>query len=325
MVITKKRLITATFLVFCIFLTSFLVLALTQKIIIDIPGSYIMNGKNISVLGISKDAVNVDVDGVLDRVEKDRTKTINGMIVHVIGYSSAPAKAILNLTVNIICGNGKCEEGESNLICCTDCGCFSAKETCIGNRCVENITNIKAKHECYTDADCRENDSCSASVCYTKEYPNKCINKEITACTSGDNCCPKECDTPEDKDCATVDKCKTDKDCDDGDLCTSETCEGTPKRCNYKKQQGCTLENQCFPDGSINNGQFCLASTGEWKAQKVEKAECAEDYECLSLKCSRKKCGAQKISIMPKIIVMLLILTVIIIVAYFLLIMKKED
>ena len=269
-----------------------------QKIIIDIPGSFIMNGKNISVLGSGSDSVSVDVDGVLENVMQDfitnESTFVNGVYVHIIALSRSPQRAVLNITVLINCGNNVCESGEDFTICCADCGCSTSNQVCSSNRCIENINKPNAKHQCYTDADCADTSACTVEKCDTTEFPNRCIRTDISACVAGDGCCPKLCDTDQDADCTEIDKCESDADCVDSESCTQETCQGTPKRCQYTHQEGCTYENACIIKGTVKEGKFCEGKSHEWMSQKVDNQACGEDFECIAGICSNDLCGQSK-------------------------------
>lgn len=269
--------------------------SINQKVIIDVPGSFVMNGKNISVLGTSADSISVDVDGVVKSVEQDKitnlSKFVNGVYIQIIALSKTPTRVILNVTVNINCGNNVCEIGEDFTICCADCGCSTGYQTCSSNRCIENVTKEGSKNQCYVDADCDDKNTCTTERCDTSEYPNKCARTDVTACVAGDKCCPKSCDTDKDADCANMDKCDTDADCLDNEACTQETCTGTPKRCQYTAQEGCTYSNVCIVKGTVKEGKYCEGKSHEWLLQKVDEQTCTEDFECITGICDQGVCG----------------------------------
>ncbi len=320
----SKRVLQIVYALCCL---SFLVLTVSaaqEKVILDIPGNKVLSGKNISVLGIVRDSINVDVDGVTENIKDNRSKMVNGVFIYVVGFSRSPPKAILDITVNIICGDKVCGAGEDQVVCCTDCGCLSSKFACSRNRCIENITSSQANNECNAAADCNDDNSCTIDTCDDANYPSKCVHTAIAVCKAGDACCPEACDTAEDADCKTVDKCQTNKDCEDNDACTTHTCSGSPKRCSVSKEVGCSLKEQCVVDGTIDSGKFCVASSGEWLAQKSDEVSCAEDFECLSLVCSWKKCGEQKSSLAPKLFLGVLIILVLVTLLYIFLAIKKQ-
>ena len=276
-------------------LVSSFVAAVNEKVIIDIPGSFVLNGKNISVLGMGQDMISVDIDGVVENVEQDKINNkstfVNGVYIQIIALSKTPTRAVLNITVEISCGDDRCSSGEDYTICCADCGCSSSSLVCSNNRCVENITSVGAKHQCYQDADCNDQNSCTTERCDTSEFPNKCVRADVTACIAGDSCCPKLCDTDQDADCTMVDKCDTEADCIDNEACTQETCAGTPKRCQVSHQEGCTYENACVIKGTVREGRYCEAKSHEWLLQKVDSQSCTENFECITGICDGSQCG----------------------------------
>ena len=277
---------------------SLVVQAATQKIIIDIHGNFVMNGKNISVIGMGTDSISFNIDGVIENVFLDKTNSqstnVNGVHIQIIALSISPAKAVLNVTVNINCGNNACEVGEDFTICCADCGCSTVNQVCVNNRCLENITLAGARNQCYVGADCEDRNSCTTERCDTSEFPNKCVRTDVTACVAGDKCCPKMCDTDQDADCTQVDKCETNANCADSEACTQETCVGTPKRCQYTSQDGCTYENVCIVRGVVKEGKYCEGKSHEWLSQKVDTQLCTEDFECLTAICDSGSCGRSK-------------------------------
>jgi len=306
----------------------FLLLSLgvyAEKKIMTVPGSIVINGKNISTTGFQKDFVNFDVDGVLGTVQRNTTKKVNGVSIYVVGFSRSPARAILEIVVAINCGDKTCSVGEDSAICCTDCGCLDLKKVCSANRCIENITRPGAKNECFKNADCKSEDSCKVVYCDTSAYPNTCKYNAIEACISGDACCPQKCDIPEDTDCANVDKCEINSDCRTDDACATTTCAGTPKRCSSTKEVGCSLNNQCVSEGTIDSGTYCLSATGIWEKQKADTEKCEEDYECASNTCSLKSCGEKgSAKILPIFFIILASLVIIVIIAYIAVASKKR-
>lgn len=311
-------------LLFFFALHATLVIATTQKVILDIPGSAVVNGKNITITGIQGNGVNVDVDGVTEYIVDNQTTLLNGATLYVYGLSRSPPRVIIDITVTIVCGDGACGTGEDSTICCTDCGCLSSSMLCSGNRCIENITRAGAKNECFVDADCTDGDACTTATCDVSAYPNKCVFQQLIACTSNDGCCPKNCDAPEDADCTAVDKCAGTSECDDQNPCTTEICTGAPKRCVITAQQGCPTIGQCLPEGTVNQGRYCLAATNTWMDQKQDRNACKEDYECISLSCTLKKCGEGGRNLFPKVFIGVLALLVIACLYYLYVMVRKE-
>jgi hypothetical protein len=93
----------------------------------------------------------------------------------------------------LVCGDGRCVEGESYLSCCTDCGC-SAGFVCENNNCV-----TAAKDECQTNTQCDDGDAATIDSCTGR--PKTCQHTAITECIEGDGQCPAGCITETDTDC----------------------------------------------------------------------------------------------------------------------------
>ncbi len=253
-----------------------------QKIILSVGNSTIINGKNITLRGISENKANIDVDGVLQSAEYNRTKFINGVKITVLGLASEPPLAILNITIDFVCGDRLCSEFEDNKICCTDCNCTLAGDICIGNRCA------KLEAECINNSDCNDSNPCTENICDKSSYPSQCVYKQITQCISNDTCCPSQCDTPQDSDCALVDKCKEDSECDDKNPCTQDKCQGSPKRCDFLKEEGCPLNDKCIETGTIFEGKYCKEN---WTVQRGINSACENYYECNTGICKNGKCS----------------------------------
>src|SRR3989344_363154 len=146
---------------------------------INKSSSIFLEGKNISVVSISKDtSVLFDVDGSRDKIKNGETKTVSGVsisIADVFGTSST----IVNITINFTCGNLICEPQETPKICCTDCNC-TGSFTCSLNRCLDPL-----KTTCNTNNDCNDNNKCSKDICI-----NGICQYEGNECESNGECNP---------------------------------------------------------------------------------------------------------------------------------------
>lgn len=115
---------------------------------------------------------------------------------------------------------------------------------------------------------CDDGDVCTADRLEgaAAECTAHCLFDAISACVSGDGCCPAACDHASDADCSpdcgnghidpneTCDppsSCPTS--CDDGDNCTSDTTTGSAAncnvRCNHAPVQVCQGGDGCCPAG----------------------------------------------------------------------------
>jgi hypothetical protein len=96
--------------------------------------------------------------------------------------------------------------------------------------------------ECESDDDCDDEDPCTIDSC--SGTPKLCSHTDITACTTGDQCCPPGCNSTQDQDCAS---CSGDDDCYDFDECTTDSCvEGT---CQLDRITECINYDNCCPSG----------------------------------------------------------------------------
>jgi hypothetical protein len=222
-------------------------------------------------------------------------------------YSEEESQITLTLTVQYSCGDNLCNDTETKLSCCTDCGCDESF-ICVNNICQQN--------ECETDADCDDENEATLDSC--RGEPKKCYNEEITSCTNDDNFCPASCDYKNDNDCEPVDECSEDSECDDNAPCTIDSCSGTPKQCSNTKKEGCALNNECVNIGYILNNTYC--GQEGFVDQKGKKEPCTYDYECLNNKCKNNLCKG-KIEYLT--IFMIVVIAVIIIGVLFYFIKKR--
>ncbi len=162
------------------------------------------------------------------------------------------------ITEDIITGDEIPEE--ENIVeeyeCTIDEEC-SFSEFCFQQQCIElqcSICENTDEHEC-VPMTCEDDNSCTIDSC----SQDMCQNTPITTCTPNDGCCPDTCTYANDADCAAIDECNTNYDCDDEDDLTIDTCEGTPRTCkhiiptckndDYQCPLGCSNlnDNDCNP------------------------------------------------------------------------------
>lgn len=272
------------------------------KMIVDIPTNFIYYGKNVSIITLQPPFVGVDVDGVSDTIKYTSLDNdiipdlgnftyLNGVYFFIYGYSQAPSKVILDISIDFICGDNVCSRLEDHRICCSDCGCGLAKEICLYNRCLENVTKPASLNKCNANIDCDDKNACTLDTCDTVSLPTKCVRTSITTCINGDGCCPGSCESDTDQDCALIDKCKSNFNCNDNNPCTEDTCDGQPKRCNNIVNPGCILNDQCVPTGTQDNGKYCK---DQWLTMKADGSKCKGNFECFSNKCTLGRCGTLK-------------------------------
>ena len=253
---------------------------------INKSSSIFLEGKNISVVSISKDtSVLFDVDGSRDKIKNGETKTVSGVsisIADVFGTSST----IVNITINFTCGNLICEPQETPKICCTDCNC-TGSFTCSLNRCLDPL-----KTTCNTNNGCNDNNKCTNDIC--SELTKTCINDPVRKCSNDDTCCPYGCTKSTDNDCK-IGSCSSDKDCNDNNKCSKDKCINGI--CQYEGNE-CESNGECNPAGIVINNTYCLDKT--WHTLKTVNISCKNAYECLSNTCQEGKCKERDSSLVTK-------------------------
>lgn len=118
---------------------------------------------------------------------------------------------------NQTCGNSICEAGESNIKCCTDCGCLPGQE-CVSNNCTGT------PFVCVLDTDCNDYIACTRDVCYHRNTSQAfCGHIEQIRCSEDrvDGCCPENCNANTDIDC--------------GPVCGNAICENFYDKENHRK------------------------------------------------------------------------------------------
>ena len=146
---------------------------------------------------------------------------------------------------------------------------------CCPSKCdYTNDDDCLALYECFEDSDCDDNNSCTIDNCTGD--PTKCLNKPITICETGDNCCPSNCSYD------------LDQDCEKPAVCGDNVCEGNE-----------TMEN-CCEDCSCNSGYVCknnicvttlcgddICEGDENKTNCCVDCGCDEGYECVNYSCKK--------------------------------------
>jgi len=177
---------------------TFCILVLLNFVLADTlskGGQIEVGGKKVTIKGISKDAVVIDVDGVSKIVRANELETINGVKISVseIFYSDIEgSQAEVTAESLYSCGDGNCNEGETSDNCCRDCGCKNELE-CNDNKCREKPVN-----KCNSAAECDDNDSSTKDICTGSPKECKHIGGKI---------------------------CEKNEDCDDENECTKDECK----------------------------------------------------------------------------------------------------
>jgi len=292
-----------------------------KKIFFKLGENITLEGKTIKFIGFDKLDANVWVDGQLGRVKYNKNQSqksvIGGLFFSILTSSKNSGIILFNITFPFTCGDGDCSEEEDTLSCCRDCGCLDGEDVCISNICTSKL----ALSSCNSDDECATQDACNMGVCNTAVYPHQCTTVLFTTCTNDDGCCPESCYAEDDTDCVGFDKCLIHENCDDGNPCTVDTCDGAPRLCTNEEKPGCPKDDTCYNVGDIKTNEYCSpAST--WFLQKSDQANCQQDYECSSAICSGNLCGEPtksmgKIIIFVSLGISLFIITFFVILALF--------
>lgn len=118
-----------------------------------------------------------------------------------------------------------------------------------GNSIVDPGETCDPVDTCPTAITCKSSDPCLAAqlIGDASTCTAKCELTEISACSSGDGCCPKGCTASKDNDCS--------QSCGDGELAKSETCE--PMSSQYPCPDSCDDKNPCTSDLKTGSPDQC--------------------------------------------------------------------
>jgi len=169
---------------------------------LDINDTFSVWGKTLTVLSADiSGKLKVSVDGVkgIVRPGVNKSTNINEMHVEILNFTyvdTENVEVILKAIVNLECGDGFCNDTETIVSCCTDCGCE-------GN--IKCFDNICQEEECVIDSDCDDNNLCTVDKCSTTP-PRTCSNTLITNCVNNDSCCPDACGPVNDTDCGEIEE-----------------------------------------------------------------------------------------------------------------------
>ncbi len=147
-----------------------------------------------------------------------------------------------------VCGNGKCESGESSTTCAADCG---APPNPCGNGVCEMNEDCGS---CAADCGCGTGLQCNSGVC---QFPPSCGNGTCDAGETKASCCG-DCGCPSGQNC-TAGGCKTPGFCGDGQCGASESAATCCADCACATGLGCQ-NNQCVTvcgDGTCSGSETC--------------------------------------------------------------------
>ena len=212
-----------------------------------------VSGKTITAKHIDEDKVLFDVDGIRDTISNGSGGVINGVEITVNDINAVFDPPSVDISIEIVatCGDNACNEDyEDQRICCADCGCLNNKT----DICLDNICINAALNQCLSDVECDDNNKTTLDGC--SGVPRKCSHKlyacsenEVGVCNdddpeTSDECISGLCKFTPYKELA---KCSTNEECDDNNVCSSDSCEGLPKACANKEIKTCKDNDGCCP------------------------------------------------------------------------------
>ncbi len=135
------------------------------------------------------------------------------------------------------------------------------------------LIHVLQRLECNVDADC--DDQLDSTVDTCMESINKCVHETIQSCTDNDGYCPSFCSRYTDYDCVLQDLCELDRECDDNNPGTTDSCEGSYNQqsvCRYEPITDCKSGDDFCPLG-CKNEQRLFGTTHD--------ADCSINNTCL--------------------------------------------
>lgn len=130
--------------------------------------------------------------------------------------------------------NDECTIDECQLVECTYTTIAYCKsgDGCCPVRCNYTMDNdCEMPDLCTNNLECDDNNNCTVDLCVRE--PNSCINLPINNCTSGDGCCPVNCDYTIDNDCTKI------------IVCGDDVCEVNETKENCCLDCGCDTDYEC--------------------------------------------------------------------------------
>ena len=210
-------------------LTTAFVLAGAQEFSIDAGDSITVNNKEVTLINVGEGgAIVVDVDGFIDAISSQSTKTVNGIIItnketHYTRniYERSALIEVSFTEAEALCSNGKKDSAteEKDVDCGGYCDVCEICEDGIKNQYETDIDCGGICGSCDIGMSCEENDNCTTGICYgeecircTKYVAPECplgelISKgEKNGCDLGYTCCGDNiCSEEENEDNCTTD------------------------------------------------------------------------------------------------------------------------
>ncbi len=191
------------------------------------------------------------------------------------------------------CGNGQCEEGESTATCPADCKATGPK--CGNGQCEEGETSSTCP------ADCKTAPQCGDGKCEGNETPQSCLADCKPVCGDGKcelgeskNTCPKDCGSntvcgnnvcePGETATSCASDCGPKPVCGNGTCETGETATSCAQDCGGG---GSCLQQKCGTQvATCQNDKGCMAIV-----YYIALVDCADKFKCTDSACVQKNCS----------------------------------
>jgi hypothetical protein len=182
-----------------------------------------------------------------------------------------------------------CEAGDS----CCPAGCDALRDTDCAPVCGNGLVEPGERCDGACPARCDDADACTTDVASgsPERCDRVCTNTRISACASGDGCCPNGCNTNNDADCSprcgnSVREAGETCDppgscpamCNDGDACTADRLAGSAAGCNaacvFTPVTTCVGGDGCCPSGcDANSDRDCAPRCGNGVIEPGERCD----------------------------------------------------
>ncbi|MCD4739963.1 hypothetical protein K8R43_02075 [archaeon] len=262
----------------------------TEVTLIDSETGQPLSGLNLIVT--TNDSVvgsfNTNPDGKIEikLPPGEYTAIVNNTGFHVLRYDFKVSETGTKLISIQVVPEEPCEEswkcGEWG-----ECSGSIQTRTCIDeNEC--NTTKSKPSEiqacfepQCESHTDCDDNEACTLEFCVN----GKCVIRDVSECTTGDDCCPTGCNYDQDRDCPTTDECQEASECDDGLAKTIDYCLGTPKRCAHKLIMDCANDDGYCPPGCHGGNDNDCSSSLCYSHDACDRGNDCEQHRCIAGAC----------------------------------------
>ncbi|GAM21432.1 hypothetical protein SAMD00019534_046070, partial [Acytostelium subglobosum LB1] len=193
------------------------------------------------------------------------------------------------------CTRNKCQLSPVN---CDDGNVCTTDSCDLNNRCVYTPVNCDDGNLCtidscqqnqcqFTPINCDDGNICTTDSCSLDR--NACQHNKVDNCCRDVSECPSS--TCHNVTCSSTNQCQyTPFNCDDGDVCTSDSCSDSANSCQHTKVN--------CDDGDVCTSDSCSISTNSCQHTKVDNC-CHNAVDCPSRNCSTSTCQTNQCNYSP--------------------------